>query len=154
MTIFISLLINLILALTGLQVSVPTPEVKSTPAPVVKAPSPVVKKAPVKVKAPAKKAPTKKAPVPVKDENPEVLTGNQCEYEDGSGDKLPCYWDAMNNGNNEGDSYWILSDETTFYDEEGIYDGYVTPDEKVICPEGWTRSWDNGDDGYRWSACM
>ena len=87
------------------------------------------------------------APVPVKDE---VLT---CEYEDGSGDKLPCYWNAQTSGNEEGLSYWILSDETTFYDEPGIEDGYVTPDEKVICPKGWDRPLYSLD-GYSWSTCI
>lgn len=138
---FVTLLINLLLALTVPQVSTPKVE---TPAPTPK----------VHTVAPVEKAPVeKKAPIPVQEADPEVLTGNQCEYEDGSGDQLPCYWDAKNNGNHEGHSFWILSDGSTFYDEEGIYDGYVTPEEKVICPEGWDRSWDDGD-GYLWSACM
>lgn len=117
-----TLLINLILALTGLQVSTPAVEVP-------------------------------KASVLVKDDIPAVLEGPPCEYEDGSGGPLPCYWDAKQSGNGEGVSYWILSDETTFYDEPGLIDGYVTPDEEVICPKGWDRPLYNLD-GYSWSTCI
>jgi hypothetical protein len=84
------------------------------------------------------------------------MTAPSCEYEDGSGDHdTPCHWDAGTAGvNDEGHSFWIMPDGTTFYDEPGVQDGQLTEDWEVICPKGWVRSWDDGKDGYRWSACM
>lgn len=42
------------------------------------------------------------------------------------------------------------------YDEPGIDDGVVLTGNIIICPEGWTLSFDEvpGDPGRYWSACM
>ena len=38
-----------------------------------------------------------------------------CNYEDGSGGSLPCYWNGSVAGNGEGRSYWISPNGRTHY---------------------------------------
>lgn len=38
-----------------------------------------------------------------------------CANEDGSGDPLPCIWDAQTQGNHRGESFVISHDEVTYY---------------------------------------
>lgn len=112
-------------------------------------PAPEVEVQAPQVEAPPQ-APAPSPPAGVEEVDIDLLAAPPCAYEDGPG---PCYWDASVAGNGEGMSFYIMPDGSIFYDEQGVEDGYLTPDWEVICPLDWTRSWD-GETGTEWSACM
>ncbi|MFB7890360.1 hypothetical protein ACFCZ3_20140 [Cellulosimicrobium cellulans] len=121
------------------------------PAPVVAAPRPAeAPEAATSSPTAVPEAPPQPEPTPSATAEPSPIPA--CETEDADG---PCLWDATTAGLAAGESFYVMPDGVVHYDDPTTdADGYVTDAWEVVCPETWTRSFDEARWGGMWSACM